>query len=144
MTHPRLIALSLAAVGIVTVAGCSDNDDNNNNNDNNAQLHVHNNSNFSIVEIHVTSVGSTTWGQNLISGQTLAPGDSLTIGVTCDTYDALLVDQQGVDCQVHNVELCGNHADWAIDNNTCTVFGATKAAREAAAKANGSMAPAAP
>jgi hypothetical protein len=120
---------------MVTVAGCSDTDDNN------AQLHVHNNSDFSIVEIHVTSIGSTTWGENLISGQTLAPKDSLTIDVSCGTYDALLVDQQGVDCQVHNIELCGNHADWVIDNTTCTVFGAAKAAREAAAKANGSAAP---
>ncbi|HEX7836241.1 MAG TPA: hypothetical protein VF469_02195 [Kofleriaceae bacterium] len=128
--------MSLAAVGMVTVAGCSDNDDNN---DNNAQLHVHNNSNFAIVEIRVTSVGSTTWGENLISGQTLASTDSLTINVSCGTYDALLVDQQGVACQVHNVELCGNHADWVIDNNTCTVFGASKAAAEA----NGSAAPAA-
>ena len=132
MTHLRLIALSLAAVGMVTVAGCSDNDDN-------AQLHVHNNSSFSIVELHVTSVGSPTWGPNLIAGETLAPGDSLTIDVSCGTYDALLVDQQGVDCQVHSVDLCGNHADWQINNDTCTVFGQAQGGVEA----KGSAAPAA-
>ena len=122
---------------MVTVAGCSDNDENE------AQLHVHNTSSFSIVEIHVTSVGSTTWGPNLIAGTTLVPGDSLAIDVSCGTYDALLVDEQGVDCQVHDIELCGNHADWVIDNNTCTVFGTARAAREAAAEANGPAAPAA-
>ena len=89
---------------MVTVAGC--NDDNNE-----AELHVHNNSDFSIVDIRVTSVGSTTWGSNLIAGETLAPGDSLTIEVDCGTYDALLVDEQGVDCQVHNIALCGSQAD---------------------------------
>jgi hypothetical protein len=121
---------------MVTVAGCGGDDDTE------AQLHVHNTSSFSIVEIHVTSVGSTTWGPDLISGNALDPGETLTIDVSCDFYDALLVDEQGVDCQVHDIQLCGNQADWVIDNNTCTVFGAARAAREAAARANSSAAPA--
>lgn len=127
MTHLRLIALSLAALGMITVAGCDDND---NNNTTSATLHVQNNSDFAIVEIHVTSVGSTTWGSNLLSGP-LQPGQSLTLGVSCGTFDALLVDEQGVDCQLHNVDLCLNQAAWVINNTTCTVFGAAKAAGEA-------------
>ena len=125
MTHLRLIAWSLAAVGMVTVAGCSDTDEAN------ATLHVHNNSDFSIVDIRVTSVGSTTWGNNLIAGTTLAPMQSLTIAVSCNSYDVRLVDQQGVDCEIHNVELCASHADWVIDNNTCTVFAGTHPAGSA-------------
>lgn len=131
MTHLRLIALSLAAVGMVTIAGCSDNDEAN------ATLHVHNNSDFSIVDIRVTSVGATTWGDNLIAGTTLAPKQSLAVNVNCDFYDVRLVDQQGVDCEIHDVELCASHADWVIDNNTCTVFAGT----HVAAGANGSAAP---
>jgi hypothetical protein len=138
MTHLRLIALSLASVGLVAVTGCSDNNDN----DTSGSLRVQNNSDFGIVEIHVTSVGSSTWGPNLISGDTLAPGDALTLDVSCDTYDALLVDDSGVDCQIHDVDLCLNNADWVINNNTCTVFSAARAAREAAAKASGSASPA--
>lgn len=86
--------------------------------------------------MHVTSVGSSSWGPNLLDGDGLAPGESLVLGVDCDTYDALLVDEDGVDCQINNIDLCLNDADWIIRNNTCGVFGAAKAARAAAAKAN--------
>jgi hypothetical protein len=133
MTHLRLIAWSLAAIGMVTVAGCSDDNTN-------AELHVHNNSSFQIVEIHVTSVGSTTWGENLLQGGVLAPNATLTIHVDCDFYDVRLIDEQGVPCEIHDVELCGSHADWVIENTTCTVFGDA----QATAGANDSAPPAAP
>ena len=108
-----------------------------------ATLHVQNSSDFSIVEIRVTSVGSTNWGPNLLGGDILAPGETLSIDVTCGTYDALLVDESGVDCQLHSVDLCFSNASWIIHNDTCTVFGAAKAAREAQqASQAGSSAPA--
>lgn len=135
MTHLRLFALSVATLGLVATAGCSSSS-----NGPDATLKVQNSSDFAIVEIHVTDVGSSSWGPNLINGNTLAPGESVTLGVNCGTFDALLVDEQGVDCQLHDVDLCLNNADWVIANNTCTVFGAAKAAREAAAKAAGSSA----
>lgn len=108
-----------------------------------ATLRVENQSDFAIEELHVTSVGSSDWGPNLLSGDVLDTGDSITLDVTCDTYDALLVDEDGVPCELMSVDLCFNDARWVIRNNTCTVFGAAKAAREAAAKAaaaNGSAA----
>lgn len=135
MTHLRFFALSVAALGLAAAAGCSDDSSGPD-----ATLSVHNDSDFAIVEIHVTDVGSSTWGPNLISGDILAPGESLTLGVDCGTFDALLVDEDGVDCQLHDVNLCLNDADWVIRNNTCSVFGFAKAAREAAAKAAGSAA----
>jgi len=100
-----------------------------------ATLSVQNSSSFAIVEIHVTPVGNASWGPNLIAGDVLLPGESLTLGVNCGRYDALLVDDDDVDCELRNLDLCLNDADWIIRNNTCTVFGAVKAAREAAAKA---------
>ena len=97
-------------------------------------LRVQNDSDFSIVEIHVTPVGNPTWGPNLLSSD-LAPGESLSLGVDCGTYDTLLVDEDGVDCELHDVDLCDNDADWVIRNNTCTVFSVARAAREAAREA---------
>jgi len=47
--------------------------------------------------------------------------------VACDTYDARLVDETGVDCQLRDLDLCLNDADWIIHNETCSQF------REAAA-----------
>ena len=137
MTYSRFIALSLAALGAISAAGCSDDSTD-------STLHVRNDSDFSIVEIRVTSVGSPTWGPNLIDGDELRPGESILVGVECDTYDALLVDEEGVDCELHDLDLCLNDADWIIRNNTCTVFGAARAAREAAKQAGSTGAPATP
>lgn len=128
MQNLRIFACAVAALGSMAVAGCSGDDGS----VGAGRLNVHNDSDFAITEIRVTSVGSTTWGPNLISGDILAPGESLTVGVTCDTYDALLVDETGVQCTVHDIDLCFNTADWVINNNTCPVFNIAKAAREAA------------
>jgi len=111
-------------------AGCSDSSSND------ATLHVDNQSDFSITDIRVTPTGTASWGGNLIDGDVLAPGESLTLGVNCDTYDAMLIDSTGVTCTLNDVNLCLNNADWVIRNDTCSVFSAARAAREAAAKAN--------
>jgi hypothetical protein len=110
----------------MAIAGCSSSDNSG------GTLRVQNQSDFAITEIHVTSVGSSTWGPNLISGDILAPGESLNVDVTCDTYDALLVDESGAQCTVHDINLCFNTADWIIQNNTCPVFAVARAGREAA------------
>jgi len=129
MTKVRLfISLFVVLGSAALAAGCEDDNTE-------SQLHVENLSDFAIVEIHVTSVGSSTWGSNLLDGNPLEPGESLLLGVDCGTYDALLVDEAGVDCQVNDLDLCLNNADWVIRNDTCTVFGAAKAARAAAAAA---------
>ena len=127
----RSLARVVAVFGSVAIAaGCSTSSGPD------ATLRVQNSSDFAIVEIHLTSVGSSTWGPNLlVGGDTLNPGESLTLGVNCGTYDALLVDESNVDCELHDLDLCLNDADWVIHNNTCTVFGAFQAARDAAIKA---------
>ncbi|HEX8106961.1 MAG TPA: hypothetical protein VF516_04490 [Kofleriaceae bacterium] len=126
MQNLRILACVAAALGSIAIAGCGgDGNDH-------GQLNVHNESDFAVVEIRVTSVGSTTWGPNLISGDILAPGESLAIDVSCDQYDALLVDDSGAQCTVHDIDLCFNTADWIIRNDTCPVFASARAAREAA------------
>ena len=132
MQNLRILACVVATLGSLTAAGCGGGDDdnncdnNNNNNNNNCvtqgALRVQNQSDFAITEIHVTSVGSTAWGANLISGTILAPGESLTVAVRCDQYDALVIDEAGEQCIIHNVDLCFNNADWIIHNDTCSAF----------------------
>jgi hypothetical protein len=125
---------ALAALGTASIAtGCSGSAEVIIDDPPDGSLRVENRSDFQIVELHVTSVGSSTWGPNLLGGDVLLPGESLTLSVQCDTYDALLVDEDGVDCELHNIDLCLNDADWIIRNNTCVAFGLAKAAREKAA-----------
>jgi len=103
-----------------------------------SSLVVDNQSDFAITELYLTSVNSGSWGPNLLRGDVLLPDENVTLGVDCGFYDALLVDEDGVDCEIDDLDLCLNDAVWVIRNNTCSVFGAAakqKAAEKAATEA---------
>jgi len=110
-----------------------------------AALVVDNQSDFVIEELYLTDVNSSSWGPNLLFGDILLPDETITLGVDCGFYDALLVDEDGVDCELFDLDLCLDSAVWAIRNNTCSVFGAAakeraeQAAAEAALKPTASL-----
>ena len=95
-----------------------------------SSLTVTNESDFTIQEIYLTDVGSSTWGRNLLGGDVLFPGEALALGVECGTYDALLVDETNVQCELSGLDLCFNDAAWVIRNNTCAVFAARLAEQQ--------------
>lgn len=105
-----------------------------------ASLRVVNDSDFVIEEIYLTDVGSPTWGPNVLRGDVLFPDEQLLLGVNCDLYDVLVVDEDGVDCEINSVDLCLNDATWVIGNNTCTVFEAAAKVRAAEAAAQATTA----
>ena len=114
-TH-RLLAFALAVVA----SGCiitTDDDD--------ATLTVFNESDYVIEVINLAPVGTRTWGPNLLGGDVLFPDERITLGVDCDFYDARIIDEDDVTCEVYDLDLCLNDAEWVIRNNTCSVFGAT-------------------
>jgi hypothetical protein len=100
-----------------------------------ASLRVINNSDFVITELYLTDVNSRNWGDNLLANDALVPDEHLTLGVACGYYDVLLVDEEGVDCQLNGVDLCLNDATWLINNNTCEAFARKAAERKAAESA---------
>jgi hypothetical protein len=113
-----LLIPALASIALATAAsGCIIEDGS-------ASLEVRNDSDYVIDELYLTDVGSSTWGRNLLGGDGLFPGESISLGTDCGYYDAMLVDETGVSCEVHDLDLCANDALWVIRNNTCSVFGA--------------------
>jgi hypothetical protein len=110
---PAFAALSLALTGCTTDDGDGGSD---------ASLLVSNQSDFALIEIYLTDVDNDDWGANLIAGDILAPGEDLLLGVDCGLYDALIVDEDDVECEIDAIDLCLNDADWVIRNNTCSVF----------------------
>jgi hypothetical protein len=130
MLAHRLVLPALASLAL-SAAGCGD--------DGiiaSASLRVTNNSDFQIVELYLTDVGNPDFGPNLLRGDVLNPGEDLLLGVSCGFYDVLLIDEQDVQCQINDLDLCLNDADFVINNNTCSVFGARKAELEAQQRAN--------
>ena len=87
-------------------------------------LTVVNQSDYAVTELYLTSSVDLGWGSNVLRGDVLLPAEQISLAVSCDVYDALLVDEDGVECQLDDIDLCLNDATWVIRNNTCSVFGA--------------------
>ena len=123
MLNRHVLSFLVALCVGVSAIGCGGDDDGF---VGSASLLVVNESDFAIVEIYLAPIDDPSLGPNLLRGDVLLPGEELLLGVTCDFYDALLVDEEGVECEVPAVDLCLNDATWVIRNNTCTVFEAGK------------------
>ena len=69
-------------------------------------------------EIHHIYFGSTserTWGDDYLGEDVLAKGDSLTLtDIECGDYDIKVVDEDGDECIIEEVSLCGEDAYWKI------------------------------
>jgi len=99
--HPFRIAAPVFALlaSAAVLSGCTSD---------NASLRVENHSDFDIIDLRVTSVGSSSWGPNLLGSNSLQPNETITLGVSCGTYDAQLTDDSNVMCEVHDLDLCAN------------------------------------
>ena len=114
---PYILAASLIASAIAT--GCIIESSSN---DASSTLTVDNNSSFDLKELHLTRSTSSGWGPNLLDAA-LRPGESIFLdGISCDTYDVLMVDETGAQCEADGIDICFSDAAWVITNNTCSVF----------------------
>lgn len=86
-------------------------------------LNVQNRSDVPIVDIRVAAVDDPSFGPNLLGGDTLNPGEEITLGIDCGVYDARLIDATGAECDQSDVDLCANNAVWVITNASCPIFG---------------------
>jgi hypothetical protein len=96
-----------------------------------SSLLVSNRSDFEIHELYITPVGASTWGDNLLGHDILVPGDQMELGLSCGTYDAMIIDETGAVCELDSVDLCFDDADWIIRNSTCSIFEERAAAKAA-------------
>ena len=117
MSRSALLGVALSLV-CSAVSGCVISSD-----DGDSSLRVHNESSYDLVEIRLAEVHSTSWGSNLLGGDPLLPGESITVtSIECGKYDVLVVDHTGVDCTLGNLDLCFNDEEWVVDNlmlDTC-------------------------
>jgi hypothetical protein len=105
---------SLALAGCVASSGDS-------------SLTVANDSDFVLTEVHLAATDSPSWGPNMLPG-VLFPGEELIItGIECDTYDVLVIDENGIDCELTGIDLCFDDDVWVIDNVDLAVCAFTPA-----------------
>lgn len=103
----------LALLGALALTGCVASDD--------ASLTISNQSSYTLIEVHLAATTDPDWGPNILP-DVLYPDEDLTIvGIECDTYDVLVTDDTGVDCELGNLDLCGTDEDWVVDDFTLDV-----------------------
>ncbi|ANB19623.1 hypothetical protein [Dokdonella koreensis] len=77
-----------------------------------------NQSNWSINELYFAPTSDSDWGEDHLGKHTLAKGDQLTLtGVACGTWDVRVVDEDGDECIVESVDLCGDTDKWVIKDS---------------------------
>jgi hypothetical protein len=123
--HLRLSSLALVLCAATSACVITDGD---------SSLRVSNQSDFAIHEMYVTPVESSSWGRDLLGSDVLYPGESMLLGLDCGTYDAMLIDETGAVCEITNLDLCFDDADWIIRNTSCAVFEARAAAAAQSSK----------
>jgi hypothetical protein len=114
------LSFVLAAIMGVLGVGCDDDDD-----DVvviGEEISVVNSSDFEIDELHLATLDSPTWGDNLLGNDALDPGDAVVLDVPCGTFDVLLVGDNDVECMLSAIDLCLNNSTFVINNDTCAVF----------------------
>jgi hypothetical protein len=85
--------------------------------DGDSSFTVDNRSDYALYEIYLAAVNDQSWGPDLLRGGTLFPGESLQIhGVNCGTYDALILDELGAECELNYIDICYDDARWRITN----------------------------
>lgn len=126
---PCGMRLNICIALIVALASCSDDS---------GSLTVENHSDFTIVDIRLTQIDNPDFGPNLLAGDVLFPGESITLDTGCDTFDARVIDETGATCELFDLDLCLNDAVWVLTNSDCPVFTAAAKQRAASEKVDAS------
>ena len=80
-----------------------------------ATVKIINQSKWEIHHIFLSGSEEDEWGPDQLEEDILAKGESLTItAIPCDLYDVKVVDEDGDECIIEEVDLCGDHSYWKI------------------------------
>ena len=84
-----------------------------------ATVKIINQSKWEIHHVFLSPSDDEKWGPDQLEDQILAKGDSLTLtSIDCDLYDIKVVDEDGDECVIEEVDLCGDDSYWKITDQT--------------------------
>jgi hypothetical protein len=76
---------------------------------------VVNQSAWDIHHLYLSAADENEWGPDQLGNDVIGTGDSFKImGIPCDEYDVRLVDEDGDECMVFAVDICGSNEKWEI------------------------------
>jgi hypothetical protein len=82
-----------------------------------ASVKVSNNSDWEIHHFFLSLSEQDEWGPDQLGEEVIGTGEAFTLKeIPCDTYDVRLVDEDGDECVVEAVDICGADEGWVITN----------------------------
>jgi hypothetical protein len=80
-----------------------------------ATIKVVNQSKWEIHHLYLSASDEENWGPDQLGDETIGTGESFTLThIDCGDYDIKLVDEDGDECVVEEVNLCGDSTVWKI------------------------------
>ena len=80
-----------------------------------ANVRVTNKSDYTIHHLFLSPVEEEQWGADQLRDNVIETDGSFTItGIPCDEYDVKVVDEDGDECIIEEVDLCNQNAYWKI------------------------------
>jgi len=80
-----------------------------------ATVKVINQSKWEIHHLFLSSHDDDHWGPDQLGEDILEKGDSFTLtNIDCDDYDIKVIDEDGDECVIEEVSLCGDDSYWKI------------------------------
>jgi len=102
-----LAAMAVAAAGWGTVARAQSKKK--------ATVTIVNKADWAIHHLYLSPVDDEEWGEDQLGEHVVEKGESFQLsGIPCDTYDVKLVEEDGDECVVEEVDICGKNDTWQI------------------------------
>lgn len=81
----------------------------------NANVKIVNKTEWTLHHFFLSSTEDEEWGPDQLGEHVVGTNESFTLtGVPCDTYDVRLIDEEGDECIVTEVDICGGSEQWVI------------------------------
>lgn len=108
-----------------------------------ASVKLVNKSAWALHHLFLSPTDEIDWGPDQLGKATVEPGRTFTLtDIECSSYDVKLVDEDGDECVVEDIDLCGNDAVWTLTSDAllqCQGFGHPAAAAQGGSRRRASV-----
>jgi hypothetical protein len=109
VTLAGVVLATIAALALpTTVAAASDN----------SVIHIKNKSDWEIHHLFLSPSDQDHWGPDQLGDKVIGVGGSFELHkVPCNTWDVKLIDEDGDECVINDVDICASKEGWVITND---------------------------
>jgi len=99
------LAIVVAAIGLAAPAQAAKK----------ARIKIINQSKWEIHHLYLSPTTEEKWGPDQLGDEVVGTNESFTLtSIECDDYDIRVVDEDGDECVIEDVHLCGDASVWRI------------------------------